>query len=374
MPRIIVIEPFYGGSHKQLIDFLQTLTDNIELVTLPAKKWHWRARTSALHFSQIIPENGKTKRDILFCSSVLNLAELVALRPDLAAIPKKIVYFHENQLVYPVQKVQDRDFQYGYNQVTTALTADLVLFNSQFNLDSFINNLSSFFKIQPDFRPSIETMKQKISAKAQVLYFPVHLPAFREQQPDISGFCDRSSSNKPLHIVWPHRWEHDKNPQCLFKCLFQLKEADIKFKISILGETFQDVPEIFQVAKEVLKKEIVHFGRLESKDDYFRVLTAEADVVLSTANHEFFGVAMLEAASAGCLPLVPDRLVYPEIYPRDPCIYRTDQQLYKRLRDLCQRPHLAAHQWTKELSVSSCAKFAQQSLRPQYMALFNLTA
>lgn len=53
---------------------------------------------------------------VLFCSSVLNLCELVALRPDLARL-KKVLYFHENQLAYPVQKDQERDFQYGYNQI-----------------------------------------------------------------------------------------------------------------------------------------------------------------------------------------------------------------------------------------------------------------
>lgn len=53
---------------------------------------------------------------VLFCSSVLNLCELVALRPDLAAL-RKVIYFHENQLVYPVRKQQERDFQYGYNQI-----------------------------------------------------------------------------------------------------------------------------------------------------------------------------------------------------------------------------------------------------------------
>lgn len=53
---------------------------------------------------------------VLFCSSVLNLAELVALRPDLASL-KKIIYFHENQLVYPVREKKDRDIQHGYNQI-----------------------------------------------------------------------------------------------------------------------------------------------------------------------------------------------------------------------------------------------------------------
>lgn len=53
---------------------------------------------------------------VLFASSVLNLAELTALRPDLAGL-HKVIYFHENQLQYPVRKQQERDFQYGYNQI-----------------------------------------------------------------------------------------------------------------------------------------------------------------------------------------------------------------------------------------------------------------
>ena len=53
---------------------------------------------------------------VLFASSVLNLAELMALRPDLTQL-KKVLYFHENQLIYPVRKQQERDFQYGYNQI-----------------------------------------------------------------------------------------------------------------------------------------------------------------------------------------------------------------------------------------------------------------
>jgi len=52
----------------------------------------------------------------LFTSSVLNLAELIGLRPDLNQL-KKVLYFHENQLIYPVRKQQERDFQYGYNQI-----------------------------------------------------------------------------------------------------------------------------------------------------------------------------------------------------------------------------------------------------------------
>ncbi|KAJ8927948.1 hypothetical protein NQ314_019581 [Rhamnusium bicolor] len=86
------------------------------LVTLPAKKWHWRARCGALVLYDQIPK--MTTETIMFCSSTLNLAELLGLRPDLHEL-KKIVYFHENQLIYPVQQIKERDVQYAYNQITT---------------------------------------------------------------------------------------------------------------------------------------------------------------------------------------------------------------------------------------------------------------
>jgi len=62
---LLIVEPFYGGSHKHLVDVLcrhYTGTCSSRglkhaLFTLPAKKWHWRARTSALTFAQTIPHD-----------------------------------------------------------------------------------------------------------------------------------------------------------------------------------------------------------------------------------------------------------------------------------------------------------------------------
>lgn len=330
---LLVIEPFYCGSHKQLVDLLLSSyeTSDVKLVSMPGKKWPWRARTSALWLSSVLPPIGANVKT-LFSSSVLNLAELVGLRPDIRDIPKKIIYFHENQLVYPVRKSEnkERDFQFGYNQILSCLVADKILFNSRFNMTSFLDSINSFLKLMPDHRP--KDLKDKISPKCEVLYFPLDF-----QDPQIQPYLSsRLTCDQPLHILWPHRWEHDKDPDALFGVLMQLKKEGFSFRLSVLGEQFSEIPEIFPEAKQHLSSEIVNWGYLTNKEDYFSTLRT-ADVVVSTAKHEFFGVAMLEAVHYGCYPLAPKSLVYPELYPSKH-LFNTTNQLYKMLKHFCKNP------------------------------------
>ncbi|KAK3587829.1 hypothetical protein CHS0354_019696 [Potamilus streckersoni] len=600
--NILLLDPFYAGSHKQLSDLLYMNIVGCERFVLSGKKWHWRARTAALVFSQMIP-----KRDyrVLFTSSVLNLSELVALRPDLSRL-KKIVYFHENQLVYPVRKHQDRDFQYGYNQILTCLVADVIVFNSQYNIESFLSSINSFLKLMPDYRP--KGLANTFRPKCQVISFPLEISEYatcfddsfrtdvslseiknsvdayttnicdqegwdtvaiqtslqcscynsctlsrnmegesvfdrtcypdidlnrtcnpdtyidrtchpdkdidrtcspdtdinrtcppdiyinrtchpdidinrtchpdtdinrtcppdiyinrtcppdiyinrtcppdidinrtchpdtdinrtchpdtdinRTCHPDIDinmtchpdtdintkeclaainmkfddgSYVKQDYSDDPIcntltchkdstescwdgsnncriekrsytkernfencdtpaippclsppgkgsfmnsfHIVWPHRWEHDKDPETFFKVMFQLHDEGLDFHLSVIGEQYSVVPAIFEEARQKLSAQIRTWGYQEKKPDYYRVLE-QADCVVSTALHEFFGVAMLEAVYFKCYPLCPNRLVYPEIFP-ETYLYNTPNQLYKRLREFCRRPHLA---------------------------------
>jgi hypothetical protein len=44
-------------------------------------------------------------------------------------------------------------------------------------------------------------------------------------------------------------------------------------------------------------------------------LLNSSDIVVSTADHEFFGISVVEAVGAGCFPVLPDRLSYPELIP-----------------------------------------------------------
>lgn len=355
MAKILIIEPFYGGSHKQLLDtFLEQFHPaEYDLYTLTAKKWHWRSRIGALYFSETIPRDHHYKA--LFTSSVLNLAELIGLRPDLAPC-RKIVYFHENQLNYPVREIKERDCQYGLNQIMTCLSADQIVFNSRYNMTSFLDNIKSFLNIAPDLK--LKNLREKLEPRCEVLYFPIPFHVIPKRI--------FTKNDKPLHLIWPHRWEHDKNPQFLVNTLLELNKRQVDFRVSILGERTQSIPECFENIGELLKEKLINFGFL-GKDEYYRALL-DGDVVISTAGHEFYGVAMLEAAYCGCLPVAPNKLVYPEIYP-DNSLYNTSNQLIKMLYNWCKNRPLFERDRAIFYENFNFDKYSSVQLVPKFISM-----
>lgn len=144
--------------------------------------------------------------------------------------------------------------------VMFSLVADVVLFNSHFNMDSFLKSVDSFLKLIPDHKP--QGISKQIQSKCSVLYFPLQFPfsllpekitldsqiiptsvteahqanseaTVVECLPHIqTGKATAAANNSiepcsspqehpcmdhlddstpvcartPLHIVWPHRW------------------------------------------------------------------------------------------------------------------------------------------------------------------------
>jgi len=73
-----------------------------------------------------------------------------------------------------------------------------------------------------------------------------------------------------------------------------------------------------------------------SKLEYFKLLS-QAKVIFSAALQENFGYAVLEAATFGVTPVVPDRLAYTNIWPSD-CRYSDMKEAVRLTEKFLKRP------------------------------------
>lgn len=316
----LMLEPFYGGSHQQFCESLErTVPGQWTRLTLKAKHWKWHARSCVTYWTQTQPQVLEQRYDVVFTSSLVPICELIALNPSLSGVPI-IVYCHENQFSYPSRQPRERDNHFGFSEFINFQLATQVVFNSEFNRSSFLQNARKFLKRMPDC--SLLSQLLKIEQKSKVI--PVLF-----DYPDIEPKPTQSVHPDGPLILWNHRWEHDKNPEAFFEALLSLHTQGHPFRLSLCGQKFSRVPECLTQGIEDLAQHIVNDEPFARRADYTALL-GEADIVVSTANHEFFGISMLEATLCGAYPLVPNRLVYPEIYPSE-FHFEADRDLSSRL-------------------------------------------
>jgi glycosyltransferase involved in cell wall biosynthesis len=149
-------------------------------------------------------------------------------------------------------------------------------------------------------------------------------------------------------ILWNQRWEYDKAPGALFSALSELIARGIRFRVAMAGPNRGTPTAEFLRARQELDEEIVQWGRVDQAGDYACLLWA-SDVVVSTALHEFFGVAVVEAAYCGCRPVLPRRLSYPEIVPpeaHEEVLYG-EGELVTALAGALARPRAWSEDWQR---------------------------
>ncbi len=321
--KFLFLEPFFGGSHKDFAEGLIAHSrHHIDLLTLPARFWKWRMRGAALHFFNRI--DNLSAYDGLITSALMSLSDFKMLAgPE---CPPALVYYHENQITYPLAPGEALDVQFGFTDITTGLAADRILFNSRTHMDAFFSALPSFLRMMPEYRPRwVETaIREKTGVCPPGCRFPgtpcpIPMP---EAGPPI--------------LIWNHRWEFDKNPDDFFAALRAVEKQGIDFRLALLGENFQAVPKAFLDAKKQFKHRLVQYGFAKSREEYEKWL-GRGSIVISTALQENFGLSVVEAVRHGCLPLLPDRLSYPEVLPgayHDAFLYRDQADLEQKLARL----------------------------------------
>ncbi len=358
--RILVVEPYYGGSHRQFLDGLRShLPAEWLFLTLPARKWKMRMQLAAPWVVAELAKLPVEKRwfDTLLVSTFVDCAVLRALLSTLPGWnPRTLIclYFHENQFAYPSRSADPGLFQFTAVNFNSALAADRLAFNSEFNRRTFLDGVASLLNKATDI--ALPDLCARLAAKSTLLYPGIELAAIE------------TPKRRPgAVIVWNHRWEADKNPQQFFSVLRRLKARGVRFQLLLLGQSFQRRPSCFAGVDDEFADELLHCGFVANRQHYLRLL-GMGTVVVSTALHEFYGIAVIEAVRAGCRPLLPNRLSYPELFPHQ-YLYK-EGELAARLEDHCRAPRALS----RERALALTERFSWQSLAGGYRRWLGLSA
>ena len=308
--RVLAFESYDTGSHRSVRELISLHSrHDWTWLTRPGRGWKWRMRLAAVELLEQATAGGHLEGpiDALVATSLIGAADLRALLPArLRGVPL-VLYMHENQAAYPLSEYPrldpSRDVHFALTNLTSVLASDLVIWNSRWNRDSFVEGMSLILKRASAVE--LDGWQGRVSDRSRVIWPPVEPPPA-----DLAG--EARVSHNTGRVVWPHRWEHDKGPGELLE--IAARHRDLRW--TILGERFPTVPpELVEFEKRFAAR-IDHFGFEPDRRRYWEHL-AGADWVLSTARHEYFGVAVVEALLAGCLPWLPDRLSYPELLPAE---------------------------------------------------------
>ncbi len=343
--RVLLVSPYHGGSHAAWAEgFARHSRHDVTLLTAPARFWKWRMFGAATTLARQVAEPA----DVVVATDMVDLpAFLGRARRTLGDVPA-VLYLHENQLTYPVAEGAPDDASYGFLNWRSMETADAIWANSAFHRDQVADALPRLLRRFPDERH--DGWVDEVLARTEVV--PVGV--------EVADLPTGPKADPPL-VVWNHRWEYDKDPDAFFAALDAV--ADLDWRLALVGESFRNEPTEFEAARVRWADRLVAWGHAP-RAEYARLL-GEATVAVSTARHEFFGIAMVEAAAAGAVPLVPNRLSYPSVFPEHFHEAVLHDDLATRLREVLTAPATALAA-VDGLAAEMRSTYGWESLAPDY--------
>lgn len=309
-PRILILSAYDAISHKLWRERLQALFNRAQWSELSLQPRHfaWRIRGNSLLWASKEHETLSKEYDLLIATSMVDLSSLRGFVPSLASIPT-LLYVHENQFEYPANRSNRGNVEPLLVPIYAAICADAIAFNSEFNRQSFLKGANDLLAKLPDQFP--DSVLKKLASS---IVIPVPLP-------DAKVRTGAAIKSRELSVVWNHRWEYDKGPELLLAIVKKIQSQRLAIKLHIVGQQFREQPVEFAQIDSLLEEHKNatgiargRFGFVDNLSDY-ETLLSSVDVVLSTASHDFQGLAIQEACLMGCVPLTPDALAYPEYIP-----------------------------------------------------------
>lgn len=308
--HILVLSAYHAASHDYWLQgLLKALPEHCwDTLTLPPRYFNWRIRGNPLSWCGEGRPELETPYDLIIATSTVDVASLRGLIPAWRN-SRWVVYFHENQFAYPPSPEGSARQQVEPQMVNlyAALAADALWFNSRFNLDSLIDGCEALCRKLPDHVPAVGWF-HRLREKALVLPVPL-------QEQTGSQSCTEVLTGSLLRVVWNHRWEYDKGVDRLLALVKALNRRGLPVRLTLLGQRFRSVPQAMRDLLALPAGAVVVQcpDFIEDRDQYVALL-GQHNVVLSTSLHDFQGLSIMEAAQAGCVPLLPDRLCYPDFF------------------------------------------------------------
>jgi glycosyltransferase involved in cell wall biosynthesis len=355
--RVLLLSAYDADSHRYWRERLCAGISDWQWcsLTLPARHFSWRIRGNPLYWSLAERQTLERDYDLVLATSMVDLATLRGLVPQLARAPA-VLYFHENQFAYPANRGRHGALEAQMVSLYAGLSAQRLLFNSRYNLDTFMAGCDGMLQAFPDSVPP--GVIDALRARASVLPVPMDFP-----EPAVVR-----DAREPLQLVWNHRWEYDKGPEHLLAIANALLCSGVNFVLHVVGRQFREQAPEFAALHALLRgaNAIGYWGFIEDSEEYMYLLH-QCDVALSTALHDFQGLALMQACAAGCSPLAPSRLVYPEwlgedfLYPGYDDVVREAAGAVARIARLAEMKSRG-----ETLPLADVSRFGVPELIPRY--------
>lgn len=269
----------------------------IDILTLARDHWRTIALSGHRAIVSAMESIAGKPYDLIIFSGPADVRLVCNRLPPALGNPAVASYFHESQWTYPADSLDRIPHLVSHLEAVEA--SDVVWFNSRFHRRTFYE--SAWDHPSAPVRALAREILPGSWSKTAVLYPPV----------EVADMLSRR--DKKLRVAWSARWEQEKRPDLLLAIARQLVDRGIDIGLHILGcdedrwrEEVNADPKLGAIVER-------RSGYLP-QDDYWDVL-ASSDIWLSTAEHEFFGIAAIEAAMLGATPVVPAALAYGETLP-----------------------------------------------------------
>ncbi|MEM9521728.1 MAG: DUF3524 domain-containing protein [Actinomycetota bacterium] len=303
MARVLVIEPFLGGSHHAwAAGWRDHSRHAVEIIGHEDRHWRWRMRGGSVSLAREV--NGRRADvpvpEVVVASNMLDLASFRGL----TVLPgtRWVQYLHENQLSYPRQAGEAIDSGLAWMQWRGLLAADEVWCNSRFHLDELLGGLDQLLAGAPDH--GHEQERAALDARLRVISPGVDLAACRADR--------RGVRERPL-VLSNQRWHHDKDVGAVIRAVRRLVDDGLDIELAVIGDDRGGEADALHPRLDELGDRVVARG-FQARSRYLELLR-RADIVVSAARGENFGIAVVEAIAAGGWPVVPNGLAYPEVIP-----------------------------------------------------------